>query len=644
MSAIAGIYHLNNEPINLEHGNLMMKELEKYPADDIQTWHNDKVFLGCHAQWITPESVGEKLPYYDHERKLAITADAIIDNRDELFERLQVDKRKRKDITDSELILLSYHNWGEDCPKFLVGDFAFMIWDEIKQKLFGARDFSGARTLYVFRDNQRVVFCTTIKPLFSLPYIQKKLNEQWLAEYLAISNMIDNINPSSTVYKDLEQLPPSHTMSVSNGRITISKFNVIEITDLGLKTNEDYEEAFRDVVDKAVRSRLRTHRHVGAHLSGGLDSSTVVSFAAKALSEKNRKLHTYSSVPVEDFLDWTRSHTLADERPYIQSTVQYVGNITDQYLDFKGKTPYSEIDDWLETMEMPYKFFENSIWVKGIYEKAQQDGVGVLLGGARGNFTISWGPALDYYAFLLKKFSLYRLFREVNQYSKNIGAEKSKILRVVGKKAFPLLKELFPPKYQYDLPVLINSDFAKKTNVFSKLEESGLNTGNSISRNIHELRGNHFGQINLWNTTGTSGTKLSLRYSVQSHDPTNDLRVIRFCLSTPIEQFVQNGLDRALIRRATNTYLPDDVRLNQRVRGIQAADVVHRMKPSWNEFIEELRQVSVNPLASEFLNMEVIKDALTKIKDEPRPEYAFNPDFRILMRSLIITRFLNTIN
>src|SRR3954465_11520946 len=130
MRAIAGIYHLNDEPINLEHGNRMMKELEKNPAADIQTWHNDKVFLGCHAQWITPESVGEQLPYYDSERQMVITADAIIDNRDELFDLLQVEPSTRKTMPDSQLILLAYCKWGENSPKYLIGDFAFIIWDE----------------------------------------------------------------------------------------------------------------------------------------------------------------------------------------------------------------------------------------------------------------------------------------------------------------------------------------------------------------------------------------------------------------------------------------------------------------------------------------------------------------------------------
>ena len=116
-----------------------------------------KIFFGCHAQWITPESVGEQLPFYNYEKQLTITADAIIDNRDELFEKLQVDYSDRKNMADSELILLSYQKWGEEAPKYLVGDFAFMIWDE-KTNAFGARDFSGNRTLYFYRGEEKFAF------------------------------------------------------------------------------------------------------------------------------------------------------------------------------------------------------------------------------------------------------------------------------------------------------------------------------------------------------------------------------------------------------------------------------------------------------------------------------------------------------
>src|SRR3954467_13645562 len=180
MSAIAGIIHFNKEPIHIEESRNIMQSLEKFPANDIQVWHNQNVFLGCHAQWITPESIGEPLPFYDSERNCTITADAIIDNREELFERLQVERGKRKTMPDSQLILLAYYKWGEDAPKYLVGDFAFMIWDEREKQLFGARDFSGSRTLYYYQDHQRIAFCTVMMPLFTLPYILKELNEEWL--------------------------------------------------------------------------------------------------------------------------------------------------------------------------------------------------------------------------------------------------------------------------------------------------------------------------------------------------------------------------------------------------------------------------------------------------------------------------------
>src|SRR4051794_19043016 len=260
MSAIAGIIHVNKEPIHIEEIRNIMQSLEKFPANDIQVWKSKNVFLGCHAQWITPESIGEPLPFYDSERKCTITADAIIDNREELFERLQVERSKRKTMPDSQLILLAYYKWGEDAPKYLVGDFAFMIWDDRDKKLFGARDFFGSRTLYYYRDDQRIAFCTVMMPLFTLPYIKKELNEEWLAEFLAIPTNFESVDVSSTVYRNIKQIPPSHSMQLKDGIISFSRYSLLkEGEKLKLKSNEEYEEAFRDVYQRAVTDRLRTH-------------------------------------------------------------------------------------------------------------------------------------------------------------------------------------------------------------------------------------------------------------------------------------------------------------------------------------------------------------------------------------------------
>ncbi|MFE6135725.1 lasso peptide isopeptide bond-forming cyclase [Bacillus sp. NPDC057893] len=641
MSAITGIIHFNEETISIQHGTQLMSYLQKYPADDIQIWHKENVFLGCHAQWITPESVGEQLPFYNYEKQLAITADAIIDNRNELFEKLQVDYADRKNMTDSELILLSYQKWGEAAPKYLVGDFAFMIWDEKKQTLFGARDFSGSRTLYFYRGEEKFAFCTIINPLFTLPYVEKKLNEQWIAEFLAIPVNFESVDSQQTVYKYIEQVPPSHTISVKNGKVNFSRYYTPTTGKmLNLKSNEEYEEAFRDVYQSAVKARLRTHHKVGAHLSGGLDSGSVVSFAAKDLRAENKKLHTFSYVPVEGFVDWTHKGRIADERPFIQSTVKHVGNIQDYYLELPERSPLSEIDDWLETMEMPYKFFENTFWLSGVYEKASQHGIGVLLSGQRGNWTVSWGPILDYQAMLLKKLHWMRFYRELYLYSRNLGVKKSRVFEVVKRKAFPFLHQLLSSEEQDVFPRIINPEFAKKMNVFDRLKEQDIDiTGTSIS-NAYDMKREQFEKTYYWSINGTYETKLSLRYALWDRDPTNDLRIVQFCLSVPEEQYVQNGVDRSLIRRATKNLLPDKVRLNQRVRGVQGADGVYRMAPFWNEFIEEVEELSVDPIISEFLNVEVIKKAISKICKEPRPEYAFDLDFRVLMRSIIFYRFI----
>ena len=228
MSAIAGIYHFNHEPINLQHGQTLMTALQKYPADDVGTWHDEHVFLGCHAQWITPESINEPLPYYHYEAQVAITADAIIDNRKELFDQLQVKPEDRKEMPDSQLILLSYLKWGEECPKYLIGDFAFMIWDQKNRKLFGARDFSGSRTLYFHRNEDKFAFCTTIEPLLALPYVEKKLNEQWLAEFLAIPTNFESVDLDSTVYTSIEQIPPSHSITVKEGRVRFNRYSTLK--------------------------------------------------------------------------------------------------------------------------------------------------------------------------------------------------------------------------------------------------------------------------------------------------------------------------------------------------------------------------------------------------------------------------------
>lgn len=645
MSAIVGIHHFNKEQISDEQIFRLMESFQKYPADNIDVWNHNDIFFGCHNQWITPESIGEQLPYNDYERQLVITADAIIDNRDELCRHLNIGHEEKKTMSDSQLILLAYHKWGEKVPKYLLGDFAFMIWDEKKRKLFGARDFSGSRTLYYHKNHNRFTFSTTMEPLFTLPYVEKKLNEEWLAEFLVIPNIIEAVDMFSTVYKNVMQVPPSHSITVIEGKITLSRYCLIEVQqELKLGSSEEYEEAFRDVLGKAVSARLRTHGEVGSHLSGGLDSGTVVSFAAKELKRKNKKLFTYSYVPEDSFVDWTDDYYIANESSYIKETVNYVGNIADQYLSFDGKSPFSEVDDFLEIMEMPYKFFDNTFWLKGINETASKQGIKVLLNGARGNHSVSWGSmtlTYNYYEYLLKSLKWHQLFNELDAYCEKFQTGKSVMIPFILKRAFSHVKRR---ESQHSSPTFISPSLAKRTNVFEKIAEHGLDISGRPIKDLAEYRNNYYQQLFAWNKSGVAGTQLSLRYSLWDRDPTNDLNVIRFCLSLPEEQYTTGGMSRSMIRRAMKNHLPDKVRLNQSSRGIQGADVMHRMRPNWNSFLNELHEITADSAVAEFIDADVVKNALLKIGNEPRPELIFDDAFKILPRALIVSRFIQKIS
>ncbi|MFD0047955.1 lasso peptide isopeptide bond-forming cyclase [Actinomycetes bacterium NPDC127524] len=643
MSAITGVFHLGKGVLNDQYGYVLMRGFMRYPADQILTWHTDKVFLGCHAQWITPESAGEMLPFYDSERQCAITADAIIDNRSELFGRLQVEASEQTSMTDSEIILLSYYKWGEDAPKFLVGDFAFMIWDQKNHKLFGARDFSGSRTLYYHKNSENFAFCSTIEPLLSLPYVLKKLNEDWLADYLAVSGMIDAVDSSLTPYQTVQQVPPSHSITIENNKVSLKRYSYLtQGKRLKLSSDEEYVEAFQSVFHEAVNSRLRTNRNVGSQLSGGLDSGAVVAFAAKKLQSEGKPLHTFSYFPPDDFKDFTPKYLLADERPYVKSTVEYVGGITDHYDNFMGRDSYSEIDDFLDVLEMPYKFFENSFWLKGMFENAFKENIGVLLNGDRGNFSVSWGFPLEYYSILLKRLKWFRLNQELLQYQRCVGGgSRKRNLQYIARIAFPIIDRVMPDGTSFKIASLINPAFAERTKVYSKFNEYGIDQSGWYSNtNIFYERKKHFEDIFQWNAGNTLTSKLSLRYSLWKRDPTNDLRVIRFCLSLPENQYVQNGIDRALIRRGTENYLPDKIRMNQRIRGVQGADWVHRMILKWDLIKNELQQLCSDDCALEYLDGQAIRTALSKLKDVPSPDAATDPNLKFLMRSLIVGRFL----
>ena len=645
MSAICGIYYYNGKPVTQETSTVMMRELGIYHADVSGTWQEGQVFLGCHAQHITPESIWEIIPYNDNLTSLTITADAIIDNRADLFDMLDIDYSHRDGMTDCLLILQAYQKWGRDCPKYLVGDFAFAIWDKKRQELFCSTDPTGTRAFYYYRSAEFFAFSTLIKPLFNLPGVLKKYNETWIADFLAMPCVMHQLNPELTMYQNIYLLPAGHTMTVQPEGIKKQVYWQVDCqSEIKLKSDGEYEEAFLQVFGEAVRCRLRSIRPVGVMMSGGLDSTSVACLAARELSMSGRRLQAFSSVPMSGYRDWLPARSLADETPYIEAVREHTGNIDVTYCRSEGKHSLSDTDRLLAMLEQPYKIIENFFWIDSIMAAAQERNIGVILNGAAGNVTISWGDFSPYLLSLLRTRQWYRLINE----SWTIARRYRRPLRML----CGLYRTLMPYELQKSLKRLsdrdwcknlqdllpINPDFAQRISVQDRFRKFGydplfINRFDSYEVRKKKLSHQFFSHVSVITT------KNSMAYGIALRDPTMDKRVIEFCLSVPDRQYVRKGWDRFLIRRAMTGILPDKVRQNETVHGKQSADMTQRLQSRWPELVAEISNIGVREAEREYLDVAKIRREVIKYKTL-NDDAADDPSLRMLIRSLIFSRFL----
>lgn len=331
MSAIIGIYHCNGQPVNRIHLERMVDILAHRGLDGSGIWSDRNVGLGHRMLWTTPESLSEKLPLVNHVSNLAITADARIDNREELFAALSLIGESSEKITDSQLILHAYEKWGDRTPEYLLGDFAFAIWDARQQTLFCARDHYGVKPFYYYSSKDTLVFATEIKALLCLPQVPSRLNEEKVGHYL-VAALPDN---TSTLYKDILRLPAGHHMTVSPNQISIKSYWTLDPhREIRMASDGEYAEAFREIFVKAVDCRLRSAFPIGSHLSGGLDSSSIACVARDILAKTGRGLlHTFSA----NFETVPES----DER-YYQNAVLASDGFVSHYLPGEALQPFTE--------------------------------------------------------------------------------------------------------------------------------------------------------------------------------------------------------------------------------------------------------------------------------------------------------------
>ena len=205
---------------------------------------------------------------------LVITYNGEIYNYVELREEMGA--KSFQTTSDTEVILRAYERWGEDCVNHLRGMFAFAIWDEKNKKLFCARDRFGIKPFYYTKNARGFFFASEIKAL--LPFVEEVATDlNGLKDYLSFQFTLG----AKTLFKDVVQLLPAHTLTVNDGEVQIRKYWEVQYQLDWSHTKNYFEEEVRNRLLGSVGIHLRSDVPVGSYLSGGLDSSVVASLARK---------------------------------------------------------------------------------------------------------------------------------------------------------------------------------------------------------------------------------------------------------------------------------------------------------------------------------------------------------------------------
>ncbi|WP_414468883.1 lasso peptide isopeptide bond-forming cyclase [Methanobacterium sp. ACI-7] len=547
MSAITGIFYRNGRDVDSNLMEKMNNCLSHRGPDGSNVWIKESVGLGHQMLWTTPESIHETLPF--EEGNFVITSDARIDNRKELSRELNIENNEK--ISDSYFILKSYEKWGEDCPKKLIGDFAFAIWDKEKETLFCARDHMGVKPFYYYLSDEGFFFATEIKALLKIPEIPIEINELRIADYL-IEMYEDREN---TFYENVLRLPAANSLHINFKECRLDHYWTLDPKyRLKLNSDEEYTQVFRETFIKAVKCRLRSSYPVGSELSGGLDSSSISCTAQKILSKYEKCLKTFSLV-FKGFPSCNEQHYINVVSNKSKSEAYYTdGSLIDQF---------KELENSIWPQEEPISAHSAHMYLH-LYEKAYNEGLRVILSGYDGDSTL--GAHANYFNDLLKKKRIKYLINEILSYSKiyNISPYNLIINEVIGPCVPNFIKStwrsLFGNNndvYQLNALNVINQKYANKINVFNRMEVLTNHNKNKI-KNAHEWHYHHLSS-GIFQHALEEMDKISAANFIELRYPFFDKRLLDLCLSMPSDQKMKNGWNRIVMRRAMENVLPYEI-------------------------------------------------------------------------------------
>lgn len=239
--------------------------------------------LGHKRLSIIDLSSAAKQPMSNEDGTIWITYNGEIYNFRELRTELEGRGHHFKSNSDTEVIIHLYEEMGTRCLERLKGMFAFAIWDHGEETLFLARDRLGKKPLHYALYDGGIVFASEIKALLKAPKVGREIDLSSLNKYLTY----EYVPAPNTIFKSIKKIRPGHYLLYKNGEIKEEKYWDVPLLDypIGYKTEVEYVEELREILERAVRLRLVADVPVGVFLSGGIDSSLVAALAKRSNEE-----------------------------------------------------------------------------------------------------------------------------------------------------------------------------------------------------------------------------------------------------------------------------------------------------------------------------------------------------------------------
>ncbi len=274
--------------------------------DQQGVFQSEAVSIGAVRLKVMDLEAGDQ-PFLSEDGKTALVFNGEIYNNTELREELRSHGRIFRTRCDTETVLQAFEQWGTDCFAKLRGMFALAIWSEPERRLILARDRVGIKPLYFYRRGVDLYFGSELKAILVHPEVERRLDAEGLHYYTSL-----NYVPSPhTLIDGIKKVPPAHWLQWQNGQVSCSPYWQLSFEPQPDLTLDDAAEELDDLLKRSVREHLAADVPLGLWLSGGLDSSALLHYAAEQ-----------SSLPIKTFSVSFRGREF-DDGEYARSVAQH---------------------------------------------------------------------------------------------------------------------------------------------------------------------------------------------------------------------------------------------------------------------------------------------------------------------------------